>query len=350
MIRLLIISLLGFISITCTIESELEEFPFDYNAFPDVVVAPSGDILCSFYNGWYHVSYNQLDGIGKNGGSIMLVVSKDSGRTWSSPTEIVNTPFDDRDPSLAFTPDGKLKCTFFQIAHTASYVRANTMVTTSLNEGKTWSKPSLVAYNLATSSPLIFNNDQFILPVYDVNEFNPSRCFILKSKNSIEWNGPFQLMTDEVISLSEPAIIEYQGRLLAVARADQLDMNMQAVESFDNGDTWTSNVDLGFPGQAPYLFNYFDSMLILAHRYPLTSIRYSTNKALKFSTPMVIDYDLGANGAYPSIVMIDKNLLLIAYYAESKGWEQSEIRFRYLQIKNGTIQISDLISTVRIDH
>jgi predicted neuraminidase len=43
----------------------------------------------------------------------MVVRSGDQGRTWSRPQTLIDTPADDRHPSLLELPDGTLVCSLF---------------------------------------------------------------------------------------------------------------------------------------------------------------------------------------------------------------------------------------------
>ncbi len=330
--------------ITCSSDSD---YSFGYNAFPDIIQSPNGDLLCVFYNGVEHVSFDQKKGSEKKGGRILLSISKDTAKTWSYPREIIDTGLDDRDPSLAIDQEGNLKCSFFSIERTKSFIKATTLVSSSPDGGQSWTTPITVRVGMATSSPFLVHNSELILPIYDLHEYAPSKCFLTKSVNDgMDWQTPVQLIADKGISLSEPSITYYRDRIVVVARADQLNKNMQAVFSTDNGSTWTTNIDLGFPGQAPYLLNYYDSLLILAHRDPLTSIRFSSSAVLKFSEPVLVDDEYGAYGAYPSIVIIREGLLLIAYYVETSEFKRAEIRFRYCHIENGKLWVSDVISRI----
>src|SRR5438105_12176617 len=81
-----------------------------YQAFPDVCRLKSGDLFCVFYAGYGHVSHPTAEL--PRGGRICAVRSADDGRTWSAPHSIVDTPEDDRDPSICCLPDGTLLCTF----------------------------------------------------------------------------------------------------------------------------------------------------------------------------------------------------------------------------------------------
>ena len=70
-----------------------------YAAFPDVCRLQSGDLYCVFYSGYGHVS--TPNAAWPKGGRIMAVRSPDNGETWSQPTFIIDTEWDDRDPSVA---------------------------------------------------------------------------------------------------------------------------------------------------------------------------------------------------------------------------------------------------------
>src|SRR5438445_13060580 len=70
----------------------------DYSAFPDVCRLKSGELLCVFYAGYGHVSHPNAQH--PNGGRVCAVRSADEGKTWSAPWTVVDTPDDDRDPSV----------------------------------------------------------------------------------------------------------------------------------------------------------------------------------------------------------------------------------------------------------
>src|SRR5229473_1171298 len=69
-----------------------------YQAFPDVCRLKNGDLLCVFYAGYSHVS--QPNAALPRGGRVCAVRSSDDGSTWSAPITIIDTPDDDRDPSV----------------------------------------------------------------------------------------------------------------------------------------------------------------------------------------------------------------------------------------------------------
>lgn len=319
---------------------------FGYNAFPDILKTADGKIVCVFYNGWSHVSKNNKRVDAKrNGGRIMMAVSSDSAKTWSPPRVIIDTDLDDRDPSLLLSNSGEFICNFFSLEGTKTFVKLRTEISRS-SDGTHWSEPQVVAAGFATSSPVVQVGTEFWMPVYDFETSLHSKSLVLKSNNGKIWSEPVLALQDHHTSFSEPFLISIQKRLLMVSRADDPGRFMHATQSFDQGKTWSEKIDLGFPGQAPFLYLYADSLLLLAHRDPLTSIRYAEKSSLNFSSPIVIDPDSEAYGGYPSIAPVDGKRILIAYYAELSP-QDAEIRFRYCDIDPDGLKIGGILSNIK---
>src|SRR5271166_1281841 len=70
-----------------------------FSAFPDICRAKDGELLFAFYSGSGHVTTPSAKW--PKCGRIMAIRSGDEGKTWSKPVVIVDTPHDDRDPSLS---------------------------------------------------------------------------------------------------------------------------------------------------------------------------------------------------------------------------------------------------------
>jgi len=329
--------------------TELKELRFDYNAFPDVAML-NGNVYCVFYNGWEHGSFPEKDRLMSKGGGIYLAISSDSGRSWTTPKVIIDTPFDDRDPSLLVI-ENRLICSFFQVALGDSKLEFNTSISESYDGGNSWSTPRLVAKNFATSSPILkTKSNKIILAGYLVDYNNRGECYTIESNDNCRtWSNPKLVLKSNNISLSEPSIVEFGNRLIIVARSDDHHLNMQSTESNDNGITWSQSNDLGFPGEAPYLLNVGDTVLLLAKRHPLTNIRLSGKNEVNFSDPYIIDDGPGSYGAYPSIVHLNGNKFLISYYIETIENQRAEIRFRYCYVANSKIVVSDVVSNLFIE-
>ena len=73
-----------------------------------------------------------------SGGRAHVMHSDDEGRTWSTPTTLVNTDRDDRHPTILELPDGTLLCTWFA----SRYPRVTSAwYMLSRDGGATWSEP-----------------------------------------------------------------------------------------------------------------------------------------------------------------------------------------------------------------
>jgi Neuraminidase (sialidase) len=140
-----------------------------YEGFPDVCRTQSGELLCVLYAGYGHASppNEQLP----RGGRIVLCRSSDDGKTWSPATIVVDTPVDDRDPSIVALPDGDLLVVFFGDVdiNCGSEWRGMHSVR-STDGGKTWSKPQRIpspfTQNSSTSTPpRLMSDGRLLLPV-----------------------------------------------------------------------------------------------------------------------------------------------------------------------------------------
>src|SRR5690348_11457400 len=110
-----------------------------YQAFPDVCRLKNGDLFCVFYAGYTHISFptEQLP----RGGRICAIRSSDEGKSWSRPETIIDTPEDDRDPSVCCLPNGTLLCSFFTYDCSQA---VNTCVSRSSDGGRVWSLPEVI--------------------------------------------------------------------------------------------------------------------------------------------------------------------------------------------------------------
>lgn len=83
-----------------------------YCAFPGACRMADGRIIVVYYNGLGHVTTTNQR---KGGGAIAYTISKDEGNTWSESQILLDTPKDDRDPSISLLRDGRLMLTYFRL-------------------------------------------------------------------------------------------------------------------------------------------------------------------------------------------------------------------------------------------
>ena len=78
---------------------------YKYAAWPTVEKGDSGEILVTFSGG----RLKHCDPFGK----VLLLKSKNQGKTWSAPVTVIDTPLDDRDSGILNMGDGNLMVTTF---------------------------------------------------------------------------------------------------------------------------------------------------------------------------------------------------------------------------------------------
>jgi len=277
-----------------------------YQAFPDVCRLKNGDLLCVFYAGYAHISFPK-EGL-PNGGRVCAVRSKDDGKTWSEPWTVVDTPLDDRDPSICCLPDGTVLCNFFTYREGGA---ADTMIARSTDGGATWNEPELVLPSFATSSPIRrLRSGRLLLPVYTVDGAGRKYAAVCVSDDRGKtWGVPRTIGLNAGKTIDETDLYERRdGTILAVSREV-----MTESESRDGGLSWTEPRDLGFKGHCPYLLMTKQGVLLLAHRVPQTSLNYSLDEGRSWSENLQLDDVIGA---YPSMVQLKDGRVLCVYYEE----------------------------------
>ncbi len=278
-----------------------------YQAFPDVCRLKNGDLLCVFYAGYDHVS--QPTESLPRGGRVCAVRSTDDGESWSEPWVVVDTPADDRDPSVACLPDGTLLCNFFTYGRNRE---CDTCLVRSTDGGKSWSEPEVLLPGYATSSAIRrLRSGRLLLPVYyaQAQEKRSFAAALLSEDRGKTWSSPHPIGLKAGLTLDETDFFQRKdGSVLAVMR-----QVMAGAVSQDGGRTWGPVYELGFPGHCPYLLQTPKGVLLLAHRLPGTALHYSTDEGRTWKGPVAID---SVVGAYPSLVLLRDGRVLCVYYEE----------------------------------
>lgn len=279
-----------------------------YQAFPDICRLKSGDLLCVFYAGYGHVSHPN-EKLPK-GGRVCAIRSTDDGANWSVPWTVVDTPDDDRDPSVCALPDGTLLCSFFTYGR---LTECDTCVVRSTDGGRSWSEPQVVVPSFATSTPIRrLRSGRLVLPVYTVDGQGGKRAYaavVLSDDGGRHWSSPRPIGLKAGKTIDETDIIERKdGTLVAFSREV-----MTGSESKDHGETWGAVYKLGFPGHCPYLLMTKRGVLLMVHRLPKTSLHWSVDEGRTWHGPILIDDVIGA---YPSMVELRDGRILCVYYEE----------------------------------
>ncbi|MDR0869548.1 MAG: glycoside hydrolase [Planctomycetaceae bacterium] len=284
-----------------------------YEAFPDVCRLKDGRLLCVFYAGYGHVSVPN-ESLPK-GGRIVSCYSSDEGQTWTKAETIIDTPLDDRDPSVVQLPDGRILLSFFTYVPQQGEQRPHTKtcLSESNDNGKTWSEPKILFKDVPVSQPIrILSDGTLLLPLY--LESNQQKCgaVSLSYDNAKTWSEAIVIPNGGPPLDAETDVIELKdGTLYAIQRPW-----MGVSYSKDKGKTWSVSEHAGFEGHCPYLLRTKNDVILLATRIPQTSLRLSRDECKTWSAPILVDH---FGGAYPSMVELKDGSILIVYYEEGTG-------------------------------
>ncbi|MDO5554580.1 MAG: sialidase family protein [Planctomycetia bacterium] len=283
-----------------------------YEAFPDVCRLADGRLLAVFYAGYAHISFpnEKLP----NGGRVSGCWSSDEGKTWSEPVTMIDTPIDDRDPSLTQLADGRLLLNFFTYEEIDNVITIKTYIAESTDGGQSWSEPRKLFENYPCTSPIrVLSDGTLVFPLYDdINGQETRGAVSLSNDGGKTWSDPINIPNGGIILDAETDVIELKnGDLWAIQRRA-----MAWSVSHDKGKTWSASEKLGFPGHCPYLLRVKDDIILLAtrcHEAATTNIYASRDECKTWSEAFVVDKCMGA---YPSMVTLNDGSVLIAYYEE----------------------------------
>ena len=304
-----------------------------YEAFPDVCRLADGRLLCVFYDGWGHISLPTPDASrpgGVKSGRITGVYSSDEGKTWSDPVVMIDTPFDDRDPSLCQLADGRLLCDWFTYEpKTEDHDETcKLMLAESTDGGATWSQPRMLFDNVPCSTPIrVLSGGRLILPTYLESSTGSSGSVAYSDDGGKTWSENIVIPNNGMRLDAETDVIELNDGTLYAIQRDKMAYSV----SKDQGETWSVSEPLDFPGDSPYFLRAKNGAIVLATRYRqggATAIRLSGDEAKTWSQPIIVDKFIGA---YPSMVELKDGTILIVYYEEG---ENSNIRARRFQVKD----------------
>ncbi len=300
--------------------------------FPSVVKLGDGRLFVAYYDSPEHVSPL---------GRISMVQSRDDGRTWSPPRVVVDTPLDDRDPSLAITRTGRLLLSYFALDNSTAK-SAGVFVARS-DDGATWSEPvrvETVLDDVATSSKIIETaNGDLLIPLYgSSNGGVNSRVTMGRSRDGgLTWPRREEVEIAAVpgISVMEPALAAAGARMLVLMRTDRSDNWAYAAQSLDSGATWSEPSPFGIAAQASELVPLpGEPPMTVAHVWADWShhwgdsrptvaqlIRWPAGTATPvFGEPKALYNSNCDDTGYPSGVVLDDGRLFVVFYDACHGY------------------------------
>lgn len=274
----------------------------------------NGDWLAGFSAGYWHASaptplrfspeniksYIKLglpsDIVAPTGGRAMIIRSGDEGKTWSKPVTMLDTPDDDRSPSLIEMPDGTLLCSMFTYPGTeqADVIKnpalaCRVAIIRSFDHGKSWDKkiirlPSPFLSD-ATDGPMVLLKDGSVLhTIYGTPmDGGPEQAAVFTSKdNGATWqllsivkagNQLQEIIVSKDMDTEQTRVFSKEHELSeanVTVLPDSQWVMMARPEgdicwSRDQGRTWTEPVSFGMRMYAPSLYVLRDGTLVCLH-------------------------------------------------------------------------------------
>lgn len=294
------------------------------NAFP-TMIKKGNTIIVIYREGLSHV----IDGV------IKQTVSTDDGKTWSTPTKILEeSGYDLRDPNLYELKDGSLLLVVTRrtVATEARLVK----VYKSTDFGNTWTYKCNIPYAENSSenvqvrgNAIIEDNGDILIPVYRQEIWG---AYIVKSTDGgTSFSFYSWICNQSVKGYNETAIYKVdETTYVAVIRgqdgSDFLSGKGYYAISYDKGLTWGTPTASEYLIQAPTISSYGDKILLF-YRNPNTSqtitkkvefdclpFIITENKAIKeIGTPIMLDYADSWDMGYSSVVIEDDEIYIASY-------------------------------------
>lgn len=329
-----------------------------FSTFPSIVQRPDGELLVAFRRAPNRTLLGEKSNLHTDANSyLMLVRSRDSGKTWSKEPELIYAhPFGgSQDPCMVQLRDGTIICTSYGWArvntnysaqltnttsHTGGYVFLGGYVLRSKDGGHSWQGPFVPPP--ITSNP---DRDVFNQPVAAFNrgamcEESDGRLYwvvaataadkprrtethlLISSDQGETWKYSCPVATDPKITFSETSLYETpKGDLVAFLRTANFDDHTVIARSTDRGRSFQPWQDTGFQGHPHHALRLPDARVLLSYGYRHTPFgvraRVLNAECTDFATAeeAILRGDGGTTDlGYPWATMISKNRALVVYY------------------------------------
>ncbi len=294
------------------------------------------------------------------GNYVVVVTSRDDGKTWSGPQLVIDPPGDVRayDPALWHDPDGRLWLFWAQSSHKwdgRSGVWA--MRTNNSNDARPeWSAPRRLSDGIMMNKPTALKNGDWLLPVsvwaekpgagtrpehrHDLGPLVGANAFVSRDKG--ETVRPWGQTRAKDSTFDEHSIVERKdGSLWMLLRTRS---GIAESVSTDGGKSWTPAEKSAIPHvNARFFIRRLrsGSLLLVRHNPPDGKTRshlaafVSDDEGRSWSGGMMLDERVGVS--YPDGVEDEKGVIRVIYdFERTKSRQILMAAFREEDVRRGS--------------
>ncbi|RSN68463.1 hypothetical protein DMH08_10630 [Actinomadura sp. WAC 06369] len=298
------------------------------------------------------------EGAGHTGqdGRLLMLTSRDGGRTWTSPAVAHDSPYDDRDPMIAQLSSGRLVLSWFQIDYSVSPAEPmGTFVRHSDDGGATWSEPVAVGTAMSGESDIVdtyelgwaashgqvkeLPDGELVIPLYGtVPDDRWQRATVVRSLDGGEtWDAGTEatIGAAEGTHFQEPVLtVLPDGTVHALLRIGTAASTMGAVRSReswsrDGGRTWSAPAEIDMVTSSAHTEVLRNGDVFLAYgdlSGRFTSRRGTVGAVLRdpgrswTGAPRDLVYDSGTGDqANPAVAEVRPGRVLVLGYDSTSG-------------------------------
>ncbi len=332
-----------------------------YSSFPSIVRRSSGELLVAFRRAPDRRLFGERGVTHTDANSqLMLVRSRDDGKTWGTPELIYAHAFGgSQDPCMLQLHDGTILCFSYgwmpmqpdvagklkDLSRLGNFVFLGGYLVRSEDGGHTWQGPifppaildqkfrdpfgkPLPAYNRGAP---VEGKDQKIYwatagATSDISRTG-THLLVSEDKGS-SWRFASKIASDDKIEFNETSLHETaKGDLVAFMRTEAFDDHTAIARSTNHGVSFQPWEDAGFQGHPHFALGLPDKrvLLVYGYRHPPFGIRarvLNSECTNAGAAPEIFLRQDGGNGdlGYPWAVQLDEQRVLVVYYFNLADW------------------------------
>ena len=243
--------------------------PAMYEAWPDLVLTPTGKLLCVFTECKHHKdrSYTR----------IMLTDSVDNGRTWSP-----KRPLTEGTAGLSYSyncarisalSDGRLVVIVDRVPETGEKAAADAVnrLYFSSDDGVSWSEPVETPLRGIVPDKLReLDNGRWISSAHYKVKGNLTQFCRWSDDQGKTWSDEIVIGYDRRYNLCEVCILPFGGGKLVAFMRENSGLGRDCIKSisYDNGETWSPLVEFPLPGcHRPVAGILNDGRIFITYRF-----------------------------------------------------------------------------------